>query len=43
MRARYFILGPVIVALAFTLPNKPMIAVQVIAGVAYFCLGFRRL
>lgn len=37
---RYFILGPVIIALAFTLPYPSLVAIQVVAGVTYTMIGF---
>lgn len=37
---RYFLLGPVIVLLAFSLHSTALTVVQVIAGVLYTSLGF---
>lgn len=37
---RYFILGPVIVYMAFTLSKPWMVVAQAISGAAYTSLGF---
>ena len=37
---RYFILGPVIIAMAFTLPSTAMAIAQIVAGIFYTSLGF---
>jgi hypothetical protein len=39
-RLRYFILGPAIIAMAFTLHSTALTVAQVIAGVFYTSLGF---
>lgn len=38
-RLRFFILGPIIIAMAFTLP-WPLMVLQIVMGVVYTALGF---